>query len=193
VADVGKVCEKKECWMHYDVIMAGFGGQGIMLIGNLLAYAAIREDKNVTYLPSYGVEMRGGTANCSVVIDERDIGSPVVGRPWSLLVMNRPSLIKFEPRMKPGGVLILNSTLVPVSESKRDDIDLVPLPLNQLAQDELGNDRLANMVPLGAYVKKTGVVSVQAVKDALEDALNPRYHKMIPLNQEAIKLGAGKV
>ena len=179
--------------MHYNVIMAGFGGQGIMLIGNLLAYAAIRENKNVTYLPSYGVEMRGGTANCSVVIDERDIGSPVVGRPLSLLIMNRPSLIKFEPRLKPGGVLILNSSLVPVSESKRDDIDFVPLPLNQLAQDELGNDRLANMVALGAYVKKTGVVSLKAVQDALEDALNPRYHKMIPLNQEAIELGATKV
>ena len=179
--------------MHYNVIMAGFGGQGIMLIGNLLAYAAIRENKNVTFLPSYGVEMRGGTANCSVVIDERDIGSPVVGRPLSLLIMNRPSLIKFEPRLKSGGILILNSSLVPVSESQRDDIDLLPLPLNQLAQDELNNDRLANMVALGAYIKKSGVVSLQAVHDALEDALNPRYHKMIPLNQQAIELGASKV
>ena len=91
--------------------------------------------------------------------------------------------------MKPGGVLILNSSLVPVAESKRDDVDLVPLPLNQLAQDELGNDRLANMVALGAYVKKTGVVSIKAVKDAL----NPKYHKMIPLNQQAIELGAAKI
>ncbi|NPA24543.1 MAG: 2-oxoacid:ferredoxin oxidoreductase subunit gamma [Deltaproteobacteria bacterium] len=179
--------------MYNDVIMAGFGGQGIMLIGNLLAYAAIREDKNVTFLPSYGVEMRGGTANCAVVIDERDIGSPIVGRPMSLIVMNRPSLVKFEPRMKPGGVLILNRTLVPPEVSERDDIDLVPLDLNALAEKAAGNVRLANMVALGAYVKKSGVVSVSAVAEALEDALNPKYHKMIPANRQAIEAGAEAV
>ncbi len=179
--------------MYNDVIMAGFGGQGIMLIGNLLAYAAIREDKNVTFLPSYGVEMRGGTANCAVVIDERDIGSPIVGRPMSLIVMNRPSLVKFEPRMKPGGVLILNQTLVPPEVSERDDIDLVPLDLNELAEKAAGNARLANMVALGAYVGKSGVVSVAAVTEALEDALNPKYHKMIPANRKAIEAGAEAV
>jgi 2-oxoglutarate ferredoxin oxidoreductase subunit gamma len=173
--------------------MAGFGGQGIMLIGNLLAYAAIREDKNVTFLPSYGVEMRGGTANCAVVIDERDIGSPIVGRPMSLIVMNRPSLVKFEPRMKPGGVLILNRTLVPPEVAERDDIDLVALDLNDLAEKAAGNVRLANMVALGAYVKKSGVVSVAALGEALEDALNPKYHKMIPANRKAIEAGAGAV
>ena len=173
--------------------MAGFGGQGIMLIGNLLAYAAIREDKNVTFLPSYGVEMRGGTANCAVVIDERDIGSPIVGRPLSLIIMNRPSLIKFEPRMKPGGVLILNRTLVDPEVSERDDIELIPLDLNALAEEASGNTRLANMVALGAYVAKTGVVSVAAVTEALADALNPKYHKMIPANCKAIEAGAAAV
>ena len=175
--------------MYYDVIMAGFGGQGVMLIGNLLAYAAIREGKNVTYLPSYGVEMRGGTANCSVVVSEEEIGSPVVGQPGSLIIMNRPSLMKFAPRLKSGGVLILNSSLVSVTECPRDDLDLVPLPLNDLAR-EVGNDKLANMVALGALVAKTGVVALETVKAALEDALNPKYHQMIPLNQQAMEKGA---
>ena len=176
--------------MYNDVIMAGFGGQGIMLIGNLLAYAAILEDKNVTFLPSYGVEMRGGTANCSVVIDDRPVGSPIVGRPMSLIIMNRPSLIKFESRMKPGGVVILNQTLVPVDVSERDDIDLVALDLNALAEEAAGNVRLANMVALGAYVQKSGVVAVDSLSTALKDALNPKYHKMIPANQKAIEAGA---
>ncbi len=175
--------------MYNDVIMAGFGGQGIMLIGNLLAYAAILEDKNVTYLPSYGVEMRGGTANCSVVIDERPIGSPVVGRPMSLIIMNRPSLLKFEPRIKPGGVVILNKTLVDPELSERDDIDLLALDLNAISEKAAGNSRLANMVVLGAYVQKSGVVAVESLSNALKDALNPKYHKMIPANQKAIEAG----
>ena len=179
--------------MYNDVIMAGFGGQGIMLIGNLLAYAAILEDKNVTFLPSYGVEMRGGTANCSVVIDEREVGSPIVGRPMSLIIMNRPSLVKFEPRMKPGGVVILNKTLVAPEISERDDIDLVALDLNALSEAAAGNTRLANMVALGAYVQKSGVVAVASVSAALKDALNPKYHKMIPANQKAIEAGAAAV
>ncbi|MBN2333705.1 MAG: 2-oxoacid:acceptor oxidoreductase family protein [Deltaproteobacteria bacterium] len=179
--------------MYSDVIMAGFGGQGIMLIGNLLAYAAIHEEKNVTFLPSYGVEMRGGTANCSVVISDREIGSPVVGLPSSLIIMNRPSLVKFEAWMKPGGVLILNSSLVPAEEGSRDDIEMIALPLIQIAQEEVGNSKLANMVALGAYVEKTGVVAVAAVLAALEDALNPKYHSMIPVNQRAIEQGAALV
>ncbi|MBN2706135.1 MAG: 2-oxoacid:acceptor oxidoreductase family protein [Deltaproteobacteria bacterium] len=179
--------------MYNDVIMAGFGGQGIMLIGNLLAYAAIHEDKNVTFLPSYGVEMRGGTANCSVVIDERPIGSPVVGRPMSLIIMNRPSLIKFEPRIKSGGVVILNQTLVSPEAAERDDIDLLPLDLNALSEAAAGNSRLANMVALGAYVQRSGVVAVASVTAALAEALNPKYHKLIPANQKAIEAGAAAV
>ncbi|MBN2809566.1 MAG: 2-oxoacid:acceptor oxidoreductase family protein [Deltaproteobacteria bacterium] len=176
--------------MYNDVIMAGFGGQGIMLIGNLLAYAAIREDKNVTYLPSYGVEMRGGTANCSVVIDERPIGSPVVGRPLSLIIMNRPSLLKFEPRMKSGGIIILNKTLVDPEVSERNDIDLVAIDLNEVSEKAAGSPRLANMVALGAYVQKSGVVAVESVTAALKDALHAKYHKMIPANKKAIEAGA---
>ncbi|MBN2233005.1 MAG: 2-oxoacid:acceptor oxidoreductase family protein [Deltaproteobacteria bacterium] len=178
--------------MYYDVIMAGFGGQGIMLIGNLLAYAAIRENKNVTYLPSYGVEMRGGTANCAVVISDREIGSPVVGRPESAIVMNRPSLVKFEPRLREGGILVLNSSLVPPAEVTRGDIDVLALPLNQLAGDQVGNARLANMVAIGAFVARSGVVAIASLVAALEDALNPKYHKMIPVNEQAIELGAAR-
>ncbi len=179
--------------MYNDVIMAGFGGQGIMLIGNLLAYAAIEEDKNVTFLPSYGVEMRGGTANCAVVIDKKPIGSPIVGRPLSLIIMNRPSLIKFEPRMKSGGLIILNKTLVSPDILERDDIDLVALDLNAISSASAGNVRLANMVALGAYVEKSGVVAVGSVVAALKHALNPKYHKMIPANQKALEAGAAAV
>jgi 2-oxoglutarate ferredoxin oxidoreductase subunit gamma len=176
--------------MYYNVIMAGFGGQGIMLIGNLLAYAAIRENKNVTYLPSYGVEMRGGTANCAVVISDREIGSPVVGQPESLIIMNRPSLVKFAPRLRPGGILVLNSSLVPAADVTRSDIDVIALPLNQVAGERVGNVQLANMVAIGAFVGRSGVVKIAALKEALEDALNPKYHQMIPVNGQAIEVGA---
>ncbi|MCK5681924.1 2-oxoacid:acceptor oxidoreductase family protein, partial [bacterium] len=122
-----------------------------------------------------------------------DIGSPIVGRPMSLIIMNRPSLIKFEPRMKSGGVVILNKTLVSPDVSERDDIDLVALDLKAISEDCAGSARLVNMVALGAYVQKSGVVAVESVSVALKDALNPKYHKMIPANQKAIEAGAAAV
>src|SRR3989304_9589134 len=118
---------------YYDVTVAGFGGQGVLVIGNLLAYAAMREGRHVTYLPTYGVEMRGGTANCTVVISSREIGSPVVGRPCSSIVMNLPSLLKYENLILPGGLLLINSSLINLGETSRKDIEILLIPANEIA------------------------------------------------------------
>ena len=174
--------------MYYDVIIAGFGGQGILLVGNILAYAAMKEGKHVTYLPTYGVEMRGGTANCTVVISNKEIGSPVVGKSLSAIIMNRPSLMKFANHLKPGGILLLNSSLVNPHNVSRKEVELVPIPLNKIAS-QLGNAKLANMVALGAYVEKTQVIKEASIPDALINVLDERHHDMIPSNLEAVKKG----
>lgn len=175
--------------MYFDCIFAGFGGQGVMLMGNILAYAAIGEKKKVTYMPVYGVEMRGGTANCTVVISDRDIGSPIIQSPLTAVVMNLPSMEKFAPRVKKGGLVVVNSSLVPKEEVNTKAVEILMVPSNELAE-ELGNDRLANMVVLGAAIEKSGVVALDSVKKALYPALDPRYHKMININTEALERGA---
>jgi 2-oxoglutarate ferredoxin oxidoreductase subunit gamma len=174
--------------IYHDVIIAGFGGQGILLIGNILASAAMTEGKHVTFLPTYGVEMRGGTANCTVVISTQEIGSPVIGKPLSAVIMNGPSLMKFENHLKPGGLLLLNSSLVDPGDVSRKEVELIPIPLNEIAS-QLGNAKLANMVALGAYVEKTRVIKGASIPDALSDVLDKRHHGMIPSNLEAIKKG----
>ena len=174
--------------MYYDVIIAGFGGQGILLVGNILASAAMKEGKHVTYLPTYGVEMRGGTANCTVVISAKEIGSPVIGKPLSAIIMNSPSLMKFANRLKPRGFLLLNSSLVDPQTVSRKKVELVPIPLNEIAS-QLGNTKLANMVALGAYVEKTRVIKEASIPDVLSSILNERHHDMIPSNLEAVKKG----
>ena len=174
--------------MYYDVIIAGFGGQGILLAGNILAQAAMKEGKHVTYLPTYGVEMRGGTANCTVVISNKEIGSPVVGKPLSAIIMNKPSLTKFGNHLKPGGILLLNSSLVNPQNVSRKEVELVPIPLNKIAS-QLGNAKLANMVALGAYIEKTRVIKEASIPDALINVLDERHHDMIPSNLEAVKKG----
>jgi 2-oxoglutarate ferredoxin oxidoreductase subunit gamma len=174
--------------MYSDVIIAGFGGQGILLIGNVLASAAMREGKHVTYLPTYGVEMRGGTAKCTVVISTREIGSPIIGKPLSAIIMNTPSLKKFETHLKPGALLFLNSSLVDPKEFSRKEVHLIPIPLNEIAA-QAGNAKLANMVALGAYVEKTRVIEEASIPDALISSLDERHHHMIPANLEAIRKG----
>jgi 2-oxoglutarate ferredoxin oxidoreductase subunit gamma len=175
--------------MYYDVIMAGFGGQGIMLIGDILAYAAMREEKRVTYMPTYGVEMRGGTANCTIMISDEEIGSPMTGHPHSAIVMNGPSLEKFQPRVRPGGFLLVNTSLIDAKQANRTDIDTLLLPTNDIAT-ELGNAKIANMVALGGFVERTQVVSLESIKNTLPKAIAERYHKTIPLNIKAIETGA---
>jgi 2-oxoglutarate ferredoxin oxidoreductase subunit gamma len=174
---------------HYKLIVAGFGGQGVMVIGNLLAYAAMIEGKHVTYLPVYGVEMRGGTANCTVVISSHNIGSPVVGKPHAAIVMNLPSLIKYEPLVLPNGLLFLNSSLIDPKETHRKDIQILSIPVNEIAINN-GNPKLANMVALGAFNEKTKLVQMTSLFEALKKVLDERYHPLIPSNIKAIQVGA---
>jgi len=175
--------------MYYDCTIAGFGGQGVMLMGNILVYAAMAEKKKVTYMPVYGVEMRGGTANCTVVISDKEIGSPVTQWPESAIIMNQPSLEKFGPRVKRGGLLVINSTLVSDDGMAFKGVECLRVPTRELAL-EVGNDRLTNMVILGATVQRCGAVGIRSMKKALYSALDKRYHGMIDINTQAIERGA---
>src|SRR4030043_1527884 len=174
---------------YYDVIISGFGGQGVLVIGNLLAYASMKEGKHVPYLPVYGVEMRGGTANCTVVISSHQIGSPVVGRPHAAIAMNLPSLIKYEPLILPKGLLFINSSLIAPKEIYRKDIENLSIPVNEFAIDH-GNPKLANMVALGAFNQKTQLVQMTSLFESLEKVLDERYGHLIPSNIKAIEIGA---
>ncbi len=175
--------------MRYDLIIAGFGGQGVLLAGTTLSYAAIVEGKNVSYLPSYGPEKRGGAAMCTVVITDGDVGSPVVGNPSAGIFLNQLSLEKYGPRIKPGGVCIVNSSLVDISHFDRSDVETIQIPMNDIAQG-IGDARLVNMVALGAYAAQTGSVQASSLETALRDALPERNHKFIPINIQAIEAGA---
>ncbi|MDI6871599.1 MAG: 2-oxoacid:acceptor oxidoreductase family protein [Bacillota bacterium] len=174
--------------MRHEVIMAGFGGQGMMLAGQLLAYAGMLEGKYVSWYPSYGPEMRGGTANCTVVVADEPVASPVVSRASAVIAMNRPSLERFEGTLAPGGVLVYNSTLIEQGPT-RTDIKAVPVPANALA-DELGDKRVANMVVLGALLAVTGVAKPESVVASLRKTLPERRQNLIPLNEQALAKGA---
>ncbi len=178
--------------LYQDVIIAGFGGQGVMLIGNLLAYAGMAQGLNVTYIPVYGPEMRGGTANCTVVLSEDDIGSPIILRPLSLIIMNRPSLDKFQPRLQDNGVQIINSSLVDPALAEKDRVKTVAVPANEIA-DSLGNTRMANMVALGAFVQATGALPLDIVIQSLDKIIAKHYAHLIPKNTEALQAGAAHV
>ncbi len=173
--------------MAQEIIMAGFGGQGIMLMGMLLSYAGMKEGKYVSWMPSYGPEMRGGTANCSVVVSDLPVASPVVTEPTTLVAMNRPSLEKFGPAVVQGGVIIINSSLVEKGSGRSDVRDLL-VPANEIA-NELGNSRVANMVTLGTLVAATGCVSLEAVVDSLKKVLPEHRHDLIPVNKRALEKG----
>ncbi len=177
--------------MLQEIIIAGFGGQGVMSMGQLLAYAGMLEGKHVSWIPSYGPEMRGGTANCAVTISDTEIGSPIVSEPNSVIVLNLPSLIKFEPVLVPGGLLLLN-TLVAGQTYTRKDVRGYEIPAVEIA-DRLGNTKVANMVMLGAYLKATSVVSVDSVIESLKKVLPQRRHNLIPLNRQALELGASEL
>lgn len=172
--------------MQNDVIMAGFGGQGILLIGKMLAYAGMHEGKEVSWLPSYGPEMRGGTCNCTVVISDRPVGSPVIQSPRALVAMNLPSLDKFEADVRPGGLLLINTSLIERAAA-RDDVDVLLVPANEIA-NELGNPRGANMVALGAYVGATGAVSLEEVEQVVRETFTAKP-KLIDVNLEALHRG----
>jgi len=173
--------------MKEEVIMAGFGGQGVMSIGQLLSYAGMKEEKEVSWMPSYGPEMRGGTANCTVIVSDEMIPSPLTDHPNSTIVMNRPSQDKFAPKVKEGGLVVTNSSLID-AEIERDDIDVIKVPANEMA-NELGSSRIANMVMLGAYLARKETVSLDTVKDSLENVLPKRHHDLIPMNKDALDSG----
>lgn len=178
--------------MRHDVFIAGYGGQGVLLAGNLLSYAAIVEGNNVSFFPAYGVEKRGGSAMCTVVFAEGDTGSPIVGNPSVTVCLNQLSFDKYAHKVKPGGVCIVNSSLVNVGDYAADGVELVRVPMNQLALD-LGDVRMVNMVACGAYAAKSGALKLESLGEALKKALPERNHALIPANINALKAGAAAV
>ena len=172
-------------------IFAGFGGQGVLLIGKLVAYAGMDEGRNVSWLPSYGPEMRGGTANCSVVVSDDPIASPVLSMADCVIAMNTPSLDKFEANVLPGGKLFINSSIID-KKATRTDIDVYYVPCNYIA-DQLGNPKVLNMAMLGAYLEATKVVGVESVLQALLHSLGEKKAHLIPLNRQAIEMGAESI
>lgn len=173
---------------HLETIFSGFGGQGVLFAGQLLSYAGIAEGLYVTWIPSYGPEMRGGTANCTVIVSEEEIGAPVVRHPGAAVVMNSPSMDKYAPLVKPGGLLLINSSLISTA-SDRDDIRAVSIPASDIAT-ELGNIRMANMVLLGALVALTDIVSLETIKAQLAEHLSERQRKWLEPNYQALARGA---
>ena len=175
--------------MYFDTIIAGFGGQGVMFIGNLLALAAMKEDKNTTYMPVYGVEMRGGTANCSVVISDQKIGSPILHDPLSGIVMNMPSLEKFGPRIRKKGLLLVNTSLITMSRVNLKGIQILGIPAIEMAR-EAGRDQLANMIMLGALVEMSKIVQLKSIMRAMEESLPKNYRQLLPINRRSLEAGA---
>ncbi|SRR6056297_946291 len=174
--------------MEHRIIMAGFGGQGIMVMGSMLTYAAMKEGKETSWIPSYGVEQRGGTANCSVVVSDRIIAAPIVDSPQIAVIMNRPSLDKFEPKMEKNGLLLINDSIIE-REVEREDLEVIRIKANDIAID-LGSKRIANMVMLGALTHKTNIVRLDTIKNSFKDVLSKRRHNLIEINQKALDKGA---
>jgi 2-oxoglutarate ferredoxin oxidoreductase subunit gamma len=173
--------------MHEEIIVSGFGGQGALFAGQLLTYTGMDEGWHVTWIPSYGPEMRGGTAHCIVILSDDDIGSPIIREPTMCIVMNPPSMEKYDPLVRPGGLLVVNSTLVP-TKSERDDITAVYVPANQLAS-ELGNVKMANVVLLGAMLGSREVLPLDAIKRTLDEHIPERRKHIIEPNKRALDRG----
>lgn len=174
--------------MQQEVTISGFGGQGVLFTGQLLAYTGMDEDKAVTWIPSYGPEMRGGTANCTVIVSDEEIGSPFVKNPTGVIAMNLPSLDKYESLVKPGGVLVVNSSMVN-RKVEREDITVISIPANDIAE-AIGSKRSVNMVMLGALLGNMDLLSLEAVEAALEGHMPERHKKFLKGNKEALRKGA---
>ena len=177
--------------MKIDVIFSGFGGQGVLVAGQLLAQAAMLEGKNVTYLPVYGSEVRGGTAHTTVIISDQKIYYPYIEKHSNAVVFNRPSLDRYEPLIASGGFLIVNSSMA-TKKAERKDIDAFYVPATSAAA-EMGSEQVANMIMLGAFVAATGVVELESVMKALKMILPERRHNLLPLNRQALEKGAGYI
>lgn len=174
--------------MEKSLIISGFGGQGVLLIGNLVAQAALNKGFEVSYMPSYGVEMRGGTAMCTVVIADKQVSSPVVGRPDSLIAFTEPALLKFGGKVKEGGLVILHAGMMNVEKFTRKDVRVVPVDFRKEAE-AIGNPRGMNMIALGVYLAVENTVPPEAVEEAFPEVIAEKYHKFIPSNMEAIRRG----
>lgn len=168
------------------LLIAGSGGQGVMVMGQMIAKAAILEGKKVTYLPSYGPEMRGGTANCSVIVSDNEISCPVINAPTDIVVMNLASMRKFEGKLSAGGRMFVNQSLI-TQDSSRDDIEVHKVDAVEIAKKQLGNEKTSNMVMLGAIVRMTKVVKMESIQKVVEKTFAGKKAAMIPLNLEALE------
>lgn len=173
--------------MTQEMICAGFGGQGVILMGQIITYAGMMENHQVSWMPAYGPEMRGGTANCSVIISDEPVGSPIVTEPCVVVAMNLPSLDKFEPSLVPGGILLINSSLIDQA-AKRTDIKVYRVPCNDIAT-ELGNPKVANMVMVGAILASSKAVSIESVLTVLSKKIFKNKPQVMKINEEAIRRG----
>ena len=167
---------------------AGSGGQGVLSMGYILAFAAMRDKMNVTYLPSYGAEVRGGTANCTVCVSDEEIASPVASSPDYAVVLNKPSMVKYQKLLKNNGIILINSSLVD-GEPDRDDIEVIKIPANKIAL-ELGNERAVNMIMLGAFAAKTGVTSLESLIGGMSEVLKSKKAGLVELNKTGMEKGA---
>ena len=174
--------------MSLKIVFSGFGGQGVLMMGYVLAVAGMKEDKHVTFLPAYGAEVRGGTANCTVVVSDEEIASPIASSPEFVVAMNYPSMIKYQNMVKSGGTMFLNSDLI-TEEPAREDINVVKVPVNSLAH-KMGSDRALNMVMLGAVREKTNMVSEKSISVAIETVLEGKKQQFVEVNQKAVNVGA---
>jgi 2-oxoglutarate ferredoxin oxidoreductase subunit gamma len=174
--------------MQTEIVIAGFGGQGVMFAGQVLAYAAMDIGKEVTWIPSYGPEMRGGTANCTVIIADEEIGSPLVRYPRAVIAMNLPSLDKYEPLVNEDGILIINGSLV-TRPIERQDIQSFFIPANEIAES-IGDKRMTTIVMVGALLSHLPVLPLESIENTLRDHLPERHKKLLPLNYQALRAGA---
>jgi 2-oxoglutarate ferredoxin oxidoreductase subunit gamma len=177
--------------MHEEIILAGFGGQGVLLLGKLLSEAAMEEGRNVSWLPSYGPEMRGGTANANVIISDEQIGSPIIIESTIVVAMNRPSLEKFEKTLVKDGILFINSSIIDV-EPVRKDIQVIKVPANEIASN-LGNLKIANIVMAGAIIKKTQIVKLETFIDVIKNNFTSKKTSLIDINLKALEEGAKSI
>ena len=173
--------------MTTNILLAGFGGQGILFAGKFLAYQGLIEGKEISWLPSYGPEMRGGTANCNVIISDEPVGSPIVSKPDALIVMNLPSLDKFESSVVPGGKIFVDSTLIE-RKVERTDVEVFYVPATQLAL-EIGLPTLANMVLVGKLIRETGVVDYNGIEEALKKVVSAKHADLLDANRKAMETG----
>jgi 2-oxoglutarate ferredoxin oxidoreductase subunit gamma len=173
--------------MTEEIIIAGFGGQGVLTMGQILCYAGVIENKEVSWMPSYGPEMRGGTANCMVIVSDTPVSSPILTKFDTVIALNQPSLDKFETAVKPGGLLIYEASTI-LKPPARTDIEVVPIEA-AIEATKLNNTKVMNMIILGAFLKKKPILTLDSVIEGLKKVLPERYHKLIPLNKEAVEKG----